>query len=424
MLVGLRNEIGLTTLVPESHLTHTSGFKIDPLIEGPLDAWAEQQGLELHRRVFGVQAPARPVLPGILGGWDDTSLLRVIDAARSADLEVWGHAGLWCYGGEIFPDLAAHSIFGSPLPPETRPWGAMFCPSKTELNRWIVASFSDAAARYDLDGWFVDHARYTSPGDGLSLLACGCQDCGEAASEMGFDFDRCRDSMKRLKSDLAAMTPDQLATTCALAPTPATACLDPYPGVVEWFQFRARLLADRFADIANAVRAASRRPVEFGSDVFPPSVAVFGGHAYELWTTTATYLTGGFTPGISWASVAGVTARGVAPWLQAWVRGLDTRLAERVVGQVLGLTSDDVSAERDGPTIDALVRELKAIAGAAPDVPTYVPIPAGLDPDGLRRVCCEIVAAHLDGAMMVGLDAFTAEQRAIVGAQLAAPLRA
>ncbi len=110
----LRDEVGLTTLVPESHLSHTSGFtaSAEVIAASPLEDWRDSSTLRLHRAAFHIAEPAFPVLPGVVGGFDDTPLLRVIDECRRLGLEVWGHAGLWCYGGEVFPSLAARDLFG------------------------------------------------------------------------------------------------------------------------------------------------------------------------------------------------------------------------------------------------------------------------------------------------------------------------
>src|SRR4051812_44180626 len=174
VLERLQGEIGLTTVAPESHLSHTSGFAASPDIarSSPLADWRRRPGLHEHRSVFGVAEPAMAVLPGVVGGVDDGPLLRVIDACRRLGLEVWGHAGLWSYGAEVFPEFAAADLWGRPLVPDSLKWGTMFCPSKAELNDWIAASLADVAARYDLDGWFLDHARHTSPAHGPSLFAC------------------------------------------------------------------------------------------------------------------------------------------------------------------------------------------------------------------------------------------------------------
>lgn len=418
LLATLRDEIGLTTVVPESHLSHTSGFRASPAVAGPLEDWASRPELRRHRTGFGVAEQAFAVLPGVVGGFDDAPLLRLIEACRVLGLEVWGHAGLWCYGGEVFPELAARDLFDRELPEETLPWGTMFCPSKAALNDWIGRSLADAAGRYDLDGWFMDHARYTSPGHGPSLLACGCADCAAAGAERGVDLGRCRDALLALRDDLAAVGPERLAALADAGPVGIGGFLGARDGVLEWFLFRARLLADRFAAVGAAIRAASPRSVEYGSDVFPPSVALLGGHCYPAWAESATYLTGGFGPRIGWGSVAGVTATNLAPWLQGLVPGLERTAAERIVGALLGLTPDEVAVERDGATVPALLRELHRIGAARLTLPVYPPVPAGFDADGLRTVCRGIVEAGLHGGMFAGLEAFTAEQRRAVRTEL------
>jgi hypothetical protein len=174
LLERMRDEIGLTTVVPESHISHTSGFRASPAIadSSPLRDWRSRPGLAAHREVFGVAEPAFPVVPGVLGGFDDAPLLRVTEECRRLGLEVWGHAGVWCYAGEVFPEYAAVDLWGRPLTPGSLPWGTSFCPSKPDLHEWMLRSLADAAARYDLDGWFLDHARATSPGHLESLFAC------------------------------------------------------------------------------------------------------------------------------------------------------------------------------------------------------------------------------------------------------------
>src|SRR5688572_18017633 len=97
-LAVLRDEIGLTTLMAEDFNHHTSGFAASEEVaaRSPLADWRSRGELmELH---LGAERAARgvyPVVPGILGGVDDTPLRRVLDAAAQAGIEVWGHIGLW-----------------------------------------------------------------------------------------------------------------------------------------------------------------------------------------------------------------------------------------------------------------------------------------------------------------------------------------
>src|SRR5689334_17441391 len=64
---------GLTTLVPESHLTHTSRFAVSPEVaaRGPLEGWRERPELAAHREAFHLPPEAHAALPGIVAGADD-----------------------------------------------------------------------------------------------------------------------------------------------------------------------------------------------------------------------------------------------------------------------------------------------------------------------------------------------------------------
>ena len=420
LLSELHDQIGLTTLVPESHLSHTSGFAASPEIaaSSPFRDWKTRPGLRDHRRVFGVDEPAMAVLPGIVGGVDDASLLAVIDECRRLGIEIWGHAGLWSYGGEVFPELAAVDLFGRPLLPDSLPWGTMFCPSKPVLNDWVARSLADAAARYDLDGWFVDHARHTSPGHGPTLMACGCADCAAAAGEHGVDLGTCRDDLVALLHDLRQAGPERLVALAEGGPTAVLGWLEARPGVLAWFEVRARILADRFATLAAAVAAASARRVEFGSDVFPPGVALLGGHVYGHWATGATYLTGGFGPKIGWPSVGRVTVTSLAPWLRALVPGLPDAGALRIVAALVGA---DPSPGPDGD-LEALLREIARIAPARRNLPVYPPVAATWDAAQLGNICDAIVDAGLDGAMIAGLEQTSEAQRRVIRSRLSARL--
>jgi hypothetical protein len=428
----LRDEIGLTTLVPESHRCHTSGFAPSPAVVAvsPLEGWRASPTLAQHRQNFHLDDAAFAVLPGIVGGFDDTPLLRVIEECRRLGLEIWGHAGLWCYGGEVFPDLAARDVFDRPLPASSQEWGIGFCPSKPALHDWITASLVDVARRYDLDGFFLDHARYPSPGDGAALLTCGCADCAREAARRGYDMAAFRDGLLALRARLAELPPagwEALANGGSVA---SLTLLAGHAGALDWLLFRARLLADQFAAIGAAVRAATGRPLPFGSDVFPPSVGLLGGHLYQAWASGATYLTGGFGGRIGWSTVGAVTIDHLSPWLCRWAPGLDPALAARVVARLLGYDTPALGLQFDargrvddpGLPLRAHRHEMRQMAAAAGGLPVYPPVSAGLDADALGEVCRGIIAAGLDGAMFSGLDRLTADLRAVVRRELSSRL--
>lgn len=416
VLEVLRDEAGLTTVAPESHISHTSGFRASDSIAAasPLRGWRERPGLADHRSGFGVAEPAMAVLPGVVGGVDDTPLMRVLERCAALGLEVWGHAGVWCYGAEVFPELAAVDVFGRPMLPASLPWGTMFCPTEPGLASWMAASLAEAAARYELDGWFLDHARHPSPGFAPSLLACGCDRCGAAAMDHGVDLDTCRRDLLALAAALRRQDPSALGALAGMGPAGLAGYLARYPGVLAWLDVRAAILADRFAELGDAIAGASRRPVEFGSDVFPPSVALLGGHDYTRWTRSATYLTGGFGPKIGWGSVGRVAAASLGEALAGLVPGLTADGARVAVAMLLGAEADP------DPSLDerSTRRELARMAAVRPDVPVYPPIPGPPAPEVLERLCDTIVETGLDGAMVAGLEASTVRQRQVLRERL------
>ena len=412
----LRDEAGLTTIAPESHVSHTSGFRASAatVANGPLEDWADRPGMADHRTVFGNAEPAMAVLPGVVGGVDDAPLSRVIEACRRLGIEVWGHAGMWCYGAEIFPEYAATDLMGRSILPAALPWGTMFCPSVSELNAWVAESLVEATRTYDLDGWFLDHARYSSPGFAAGLLACACARCAEAASSLGVAIDDCRADVLALAEALGRSRPADIDALAGAGPTGWYQLLARFPGVRAWLSVRATILADRLGSIGDAVKGAATRPIEFGSDVFPPSVALLGGHDYAAWTHSATYLSGGFGPKIGWDSVVGVTATSLGQELAALVPGLTDVAALHAVACALGAPGDIEPT----PTPAATRREMMLMAAVRPDVPVYPPLPRPQPTDDLSAACAAIIEAGLDGVMVAGLESSSAAQRRILRQEL------
>ena len=192
----LRDEIGLTTIMPESHICHTSGFSTTEELarRGPFEDWRERTDL-WERGKAGIYPP----VAGIVSGFDDAPLLRVIEAARAAGIEIWGHIGLWSYGGDAFPEYAMVDIEGQPLDPRYKQWGIGLSPCNRQINEWTRDGLVEAIGRYDMDGFCVDHARYPAPANLHSLLACGRQGCREEAERLGCDWERMTSALLQLR---------------------------------------------------------------------------------------------------------------------------------------------------------------------------------------------------------------------------------
>ena len=90
VLARLRDEIGLTTIMPENPICHTSGFSVSNELaqRGPFEDWRTRQNL-WPKAADGIYPP----VAGIVSGFDDTPLLRLIESAHNAGIEVWGHLG-------------------------------------------------------------------------------------------------------------------------------------------------------------------------------------------------------------------------------------------------------------------------------------------------------------------------------------------
>lgn len=417
VLEVLRDEAGLTTVAPESHVSHTSGFRApeDVIAQSPFEDWASRPGLADHRRVFGAPEASMAVVPGIVGGVDDGPLRRVAEACRRLGLELWGHAGMWSYGAEVFPERATLDLFGRGPLPDSLPRGTMFCPSDAELNGWMGAAFADATRRYDLDGWFLDHARHPTPAFPRGLLACACDRCETAAVEHGVDLDDCRRDVRALGERLRTIGPAGIRALGEGGVATLAALLADLDGVTRWLDVRAGILADAFADVAGAIEAAASRPVEIGADVFAPDLALLGGHDYARWTRSATYLTGGFTPAIGWGSAGRITATALGDALAGLVPGLAPADARAAVAGLLGAPAVDDEAS----DADAALAAIARMGAVRPDVPVYPPLPAAVDDEALAVRCAAIVEAGLDGAMVAGLEQASPGRRRILRTELA-----
>ena len=408
-LVRLRDEIGLTTIMPESHVCHTSGFAASPEIaaRGPFEDWRERED-KWPKAAQGIYPP----VAGTVSGYDDGPLLSLIDSARQAGIEVWGHFGLWSYGGEVYPEFALTDLQGNSLGREgsQSAWGTGLCPSRRRINEWVVDCLRALVRRYDVDGFCVDHARYPPPANPASLLACGCADCRRESGALGYDFEAMLEGLAELRSGMAAADAVSLLTTAGEAAN-LWEFLSGFGGgdaARLWFESRAALLAARMGEFREAVRTAAPSMV-FGSDLFAPSIALLGGQNYSEWEDVTDYLTGGSSHG------------GVVGWGTS-VTNLAAVWAEVICDRVPGVGDEDVlgpiyalfgcghlqlpltrpGLEQGGLPLAELfeweVSQLVKLSSGR--VPRYPPISAGGNPELVRRLCRAVVEAGCDGAML------------------------
>ena len=414
-LKKLRDEIGLTTIMPESHICHTSGFRASKEIaaRGPFEDWRSRAHLSPK-----IDEGIYPAVAGTVSGFDDTPLLKVIDAARDAGLEIWGHIGLWSYGGEVFPEYAMKDVEGKGLDMRCHKWGIGLCPSNRVVNEWTRDCLVDVIGRYDIDGFDVDHARFPASANISSLFGCACESCAEEATRLGFDFDSMKEGMLNLKNRLRNVQTAGIQAGDAWEQLES--CSDGQ--FQEWLKFRASLLADWMKIFRDAVRSAAGEDKVFGSDVWPPSVALLGGHDYELWERGADYLTGGSSACgvVGWATTVTNLATEWASFLCEQAQGLDEQAAFRLVFGMFDYEkfelSHSVKEIQEGPLpitemYEYEVRKLKSSVSG--NLPLYPPISASGDAVCTRKLCEAVATNDCDGALFT-LDPKNAESLRVI----------
>jgi hypothetical protein len=425
VLARLRDQIGLTTIMPESSICHTSGFRAGQALAdaSPFADWRSRTDV-WEQGKQGVYPP----VAGIIGGFDDAPLLKVIAACKAAGIEVWGHIGLWSYGGDVYPEYAMRDIDDRPLDMRYKQWGIGLCPSNQRINQWTRDGLVEAARRYDLDGFCVDHARYPAPANLHSLLACGCQSCQAEADRLGYDFSQMRRGLKALVGRVAALRREEVVALAQEAAgfDAAFNLLGEGEAVRDWLSFRSQVMAGQMAGFRSAVQAAAGEHMVFGSDVFPPSIALLGGHDYEQWAGGADYLTGGASFGgvVGWATTVSSLAGEWAPALCGAVKGLQEAEALAWVYQLFGYGDLGLPYSLDGLKNNVLplenifaheVQKLKVQVGES--LPLYPPVSAQGDTERVRRLCRAVADAGCDGAML-GLDPNKAENLAVLCREL------
>ncbi len=406
-LSRLKDEIGLTTVMPESPICHTSGFRASPQLaaRGPFEDWRDRSDV-WPKAAEGIFPP----VAGVIGGFDDSPLLKVLDAAKAAGIEVWGHIGLWSYGGDVYPEHALQTMDGDPIDAAYKQWGVGLCPSRESINSWTADGLVDIARRYDVDGFCVDHARYPQPASPSALGCCGCASCVKDGQGMGYDVaslhEALRDSVRRLRvvdtGLLRRLEQTQLTSAELLDQLGVSAEL------TEWFRMRSSLLQNQMQRFRERVREVDPSMI-FGSDVFAPSISLYGGHDLAGWEASTDYITGGSSAGgvVGWATAA---TNAAYEWSRALAAVSEPTEEDwlPVTLKVLGIDDldvprDTVSLEqaRDLPIEALYERELELLAKQTTgQVPLYPPVSAGGDPVRTRRLCEAIVAHGGHGSMM------------------------
>jgi len=324
--------------------------------------------------------------PHVAAQGDDERLRRAVARAKSLGLRVWLLAGGWTAN-----DFEV----------------AMFCPAKESVNRWYQALYVHLATAYGVDGVDVTHARFPMTSFPRGMLLCTCPDCARAAERFGFDMERMKADLARVPGALGRMDSGRVGAVlgAAMGATDVFEMLGMGSGVLEWFDFRARLIESSVAQFRTAVHAAAGEEFIFGTDTYPASLAMFVGHDHTRWDrfsdfasplvshveifpmrtlTRWTEILGGLSPGLSENETLALLYR------LAGYDGLG--LPERIADFALGEPDCEF---RNIPLVDLVLRDTaKARLYLPRDLPSYPIIQGGGAPHLWPR---ESVAALLSG---------------------------
>ena len=427
----VQERLGINTIWLESGRFHTAGYRLSKQAweSSPFKDWRSRPGLARHRQARRLPETSFPVLPGILAGADDSDLQVVMAHAHRLGIELWGHMGLWSYGGMIYPELAVKTLAGVAIPAEEDRWGACFCPSKKDLNRWLAACLEDSIRSYPLQGIEVDHARYVPPQSLPNLLACACPDCARRAAEWGEDLTGLAQSILESFRQLKSAPAGQIRKALGEAHTipELLDSLTAGQAASRWLALRARFLSVEICQMAEAAHRAGGKSFLFGIDVLPPSVGLLGGHDYAG-LSCLDYFTGGFGL-IGWERISLSTC---LEWARLACRtwpGLEEGFILAQLCRLFGLPASLLPSSTAGleqPSKDVLaeveVGEIRRMAALRPaEMPVYPPVSLpSLGLAGLDKICRAVNENGLDGVFLAGLENLSLEGDQKISAALTA----
>jgi hypothetical protein len=192
----------------------------------------------------------------------DADMRRAIEMCHAAGLDVWFMAGMY----------TAHESL-------------MFCPSNPENHAWYEAYYTHLATAYGVEGIDITHARYPKTSLPGGIFLCGCRHCTQAASELGFDMAQMRGDIAHALARFKQLSPQQLNTIAnnAMGPLDLLHFTGLRPGLLDWFRFRAELIARQMKRFHTLVHGVAGPNFIFGADTYPASLSLFAGHDQTRW---------------------------------------------------------------------------------------------------------------------------------------------
>ncbi len=333
----------------------------------------------------------------------------VRQAVRRQGLDLYACFGAFSLG----KDFAGEAHMARDTGQVPRLWFGSGCPNDPDLRQARLAEAVGAAAGAEVQGLFVDGARFASPASGETFdafLTCFCPRCQQTAAKAGFDPDQ----ILRAVQALAAFAANGQETV---------GLQDILAGLDSWLGFRSHCMRAYYRDLVKTVRRCLPDcPV--GAFIFPASLAHWVGQGAETvagldWVAPMLYrrYPGDRGPAClnhEWASLLeALTARSGIPLREAAaatglpIAWLDTRTDP---GR---LTPEQI--RREGFLPEMLARETAGLVSALP-ASSVAPIIQLADeklPDSVRAV-------RSAGAAGLGFFAYQADQIENLGRALRA----
>lgn len=248
----------------------------------------------------------------------DADMRRAIEMCHAAGLDVWFMAGMY---------TASESF--------------MFCPSNPANVPWYEAYYTHLATAYGVEGIDITHARYPKTGLARSVFLCACKHCTRAAAELGYDMDAMRADLYHALERFKQLTPSQLATLASseLGPLDAIHFAGVRPGLVDWFRFRAELIARNVKHYHSVVHAAAGPDFIFGADNYPAALSLFAGHDQTRWGEFSDFA----SPLLSHVDQFPMrTLAAWATWFREWNPNLDEAQALQLSYRIAGYAELDL----------------------------------------------------------------------------------
>jgi hypothetical protein len=269
-LETLQKEIGLnlalinfTGELPEE-VTKVNPFDGSPPSDGRIrELLCHHIDGELCTQTF--TSAKRSLGPHVSPEFNEKGLREAIKQAHDLNMKVWLVGGGWT--SSDFDVL-------------------MYCPGKEEVNAWYEALYVHMAANYGADGVDITHARYPMTSYPRGLFLCACADCAKCAAELGYDMPSMIADLKAAAIAIKTFSGQRLLELALSRPGITDLLQIPgiRPGVLQWFCFRADLLARNLSRFRTEVHSAAGEDFIFGTDTYPASLAMFVGHNLARWS--------------------------------------------------------------------------------------------------------------------------------------------